>query len=37
MEFKNIVRLLQEFDYEKNGEESTVEFLKYIIYLLERK
>lgn len=31
MNFKNIIQLLQEFDYEKNGVNLTIEFLEYIV------
>ena len=37
MDFELAVRLLKEFDYEKNGEELTIEFLQLIINELKAK
>lgn len=31
MNFKLAVKLLKEFDYEKNGKNETIEFLKYML------
>lgn len=36
MKFETVIKLLREFDYYKNGKESTIEFLKIIIEELER-
>ncbi len=35
MSFERAVELLKEFDYEKNGEELTIEFLITILYELK--
>lgn len=35
MTFEKAIQLLREFYYEKNGKESTIEFLKFIIRKLE--
>lgn len=35
MDFNLAIKLLQEFNYKKNGKELTIEFLKYIINELE--
>lgn len=34
MDFKRAVELLKEFDYEKNGEDLTIQFLIMILYEL---
>lgn len=35
MTFEKAIQLLREFYYEKNGKESTIEFLKFIVQKLE--
>lgn len=35
MRFEEAIRLLKEFDYEKNGEDLTIEFLILILYELK--
>ena len=35
MKFETAIELLREFYYEKNGKQTTIEFLKYIIRMLE--
>lgn len=35
MSFERAIELLKEFDYEKNGEELTIEFLIMILYELK--
>ena len=35
MDFKTIIELLQEFHYEKNGIDLTIEFLEFIIHSLK--
>ena len=36
-DFKLVITLLREFYYEKNGKEATIEFLKEMIKMLEKK
>ena len=36
MSFEKTIQLLKEFYYEKNGKESTIEFLKFIVQKLEK-
>lgn len=36
MTFEKAIQLLREFYYEKNGKESTIEFLKIIVQELEK-
>ena len=36
MKFETAIELIREFDYDKNGKETTIEFLKIIIEELER-
>lgn len=35
MEYSNIIKLLKEFDYDKNSRESLVDFLLIILHYLE--
>lgn len=35
MEYKNIIQLLKEFDYDKNSKESLIDFLLIILHYLD--
>lgn len=35
MEYENIIKLLKEFDYDKNSKESLIDFLLIILHYLE--